>query len=131
MLLAAIVYALYGLLLKRWNLPISGWQSTYMQALCALAVMFPAFLATPAPLRQVNAETLPLIVYAGADGRSRHRDAGRAGQAIRCHRRRPRTARRRLRAGLSVAAEDRARCAISRKPQIGDLAVLIACERLR
>ncbi|MCP1915454.1 drug/metabolite transporter (DMT)-like permease [Bradyrhizobium elkanii] len=66
MLLAAIVYALYGVLLKRWNLPITGWQSTYMQALCALAVMFPAFLATPAPLRQVNAETLPLIVYAGA-----------------------------------------------------------------
>lgn len=64
--LAAIVYALYGVLLKRWNLPITGWQSTYMQALCALAVMFPAFLATPAPLRQVNAETLPLIVYAGA-----------------------------------------------------------------
>jgi hypothetical protein len=28
-----------------------------MQALCALAVMFPAFLATPAPLRQVNAAT--------------------------------------------------------------------------
>ncbi|MGY2806804.1 DMT family transporter [Bradyrhizobium sp. USDA 4506] len=66
MLLAAIVYALYGVLLKRWNLAITGWQSTYMQALCALAVMFPAFLATPAPLRQVNAETLPLIVYAGA-----------------------------------------------------------------
>lgn len=66
MLLAAIVYALYGVLLKRWNLPVTGWQSTYMQALCALAVMFPAFLATPVPLRQLNAETLPLIVYAGA-----------------------------------------------------------------
>ncbi|MGN8548259.1 DMT family transporter [Bradyrhizobium sp. 13971] len=66
MLLAAIVYALYGVLLKRWNLPITGWQSTYMQALCALAVMFPAFLATPAALRQVNAETWPLIIYAGA-----------------------------------------------------------------
>ena len=66
MLLAAIVYALYGVLLKRWNLPITGWQSTYMQALCALAVMFPTFLATPAPLRQVNAATLPLIIYAGA-----------------------------------------------------------------
>ncbi|MFB9265291.1 DMT family transporter [Bradyrhizobium erythrophlei] len=65
MLLAAIVYALYGVLLKRWSLPITGWQSTYMQALCALAVMFPAFLATPAPLRVLNAETLPLIFYAG------------------------------------------------------------------
>ncbi|SDT23136.1 DMT family transporter [Bradyrhizobium canariense] len=65
MLLAALVYALYGVLLKRWNLPITGWQSTYMQALCALAIMFPAFLATPAPLRQLNTATLPLIGYAG------------------------------------------------------------------
>jgi len=65
MLLAALVYALYGVLLKRWKLPVSGWQSTYMQAICALVVMFPAFLATPIPLRQLNAETLPLIGYAG------------------------------------------------------------------
>ncbi|WP_407152134.1 DMT family transporter [Bradyrhizobium sp. ORS 86] len=65
MLLAAIVYALYGVLLKRWSLPITGWQSTYMQALCALAIMFPAFLATPVPLRQLNSATLPLIFYAG------------------------------------------------------------------
>jgi len=65
MLMAAFVYALYGVLLKRWDLPITGWQSTYMQALCALAAMFPALLATPAPLRQLNAETLPLIAYAG------------------------------------------------------------------
>jgi drug/metabolite transporter (DMT)-like permease len=66
MLLAASVYALYGVLLKRWNLPVTGWQSTYMQALIAMAVMFPAFLATPAPLRQLNVQTLPLIGYAGA-----------------------------------------------------------------
>ena len=65
MLLAAFVYALYGVLLKRWNLPVASWQSTFMQALCALAIMFPAFLATPAPFRQLNAETLPLIGYAG------------------------------------------------------------------
>lgn len=65
MFFAAIVYALYGVLLKRWNLPVTGWQSTYMQALCALAIMFPAFLATPAPMRSLNAETLPLIAYAG------------------------------------------------------------------
>jgi len=65
MFIAALVYALYGVLLKRWNLPVAGWQSTYMQALCALAIMFPAFLATPAPMRSLNAETLPLIAYAG------------------------------------------------------------------
>ncbi|MFD2678297.1 DMT family transporter [Camelimonas lactis] len=65
MLLAALVYALYGVLLKRWSLPVSGWQSTYMQALCALVIMFPAFLATPPAGRALNAQTLPLIVYAG------------------------------------------------------------------
>lgn len=66
MLLAAFTYALYGVLLKRWANAVPTWQSTYMQALFALAAMFPAFLATPAPLRQLNAETLPLIAYAGA-----------------------------------------------------------------
>ncbi len=65
MFLAAVVYALYGVLLKRWSLPVAGWQSTYMQALCAFAIMFPAFLATPAPMRSLNADTLPLIAYAG------------------------------------------------------------------
>ncbi|MFT4119425.1 DMT family transporter [Bradyrhizobium sp.] len=65
MFVAALVYALYGVLLKRWDLPVASWQSTYMQALCALTIMFPAFLATPAPMRALNAETLPLIAYAG------------------------------------------------------------------
>lgn len=65
MFLAALVYALYGVLLKRWSLPITGWQSTYMQAICALSIMVPAFLATPAPMRSLNADTLPLIAYAG------------------------------------------------------------------
>jgi drug/metabolite transporter (DMT)-like permease len=36
-----------------------------MQALCALVMMFPALLATPASLRELNAATLPLIAYAG------------------------------------------------------------------
>jgi drug/metabolite transporter (DMT)-like permease len=65
MFIAALVYALYGVLLKRWSIPVVGWQSTYMQALFALMIMFPAFLATPAHLRALNAETLPLIAYAG------------------------------------------------------------------
>jgi len=66
MFIAALVYALYGVLLKRWDLPITGWQSTYMQAICALTIMFPAFLATPAPMRALNGATLPLIAYAGS-----------------------------------------------------------------
>ncbi|WP_186091388.1 DMT family transporter [Burkholderia gladioli] len=62
---AAIGYALYGVLLKRWNLPVTGWQSTYVQSICALVVMLPAFLVTPPASRQLNAATLPLIAYAG------------------------------------------------------------------
>ncbi|MCB8881918.1 DMT family transporter [Acidisoma cellulosilytica] len=65
MFIDACVYALYGVLLKRWKLPVDGWQNTYMQSLCALVIMIPAYLATPAPLRQINAETWPLIAYAG------------------------------------------------------------------
>jgi drug/metabolite transporter (DMT)-like permease len=65
MLIAAGVYALYSVLVKHWRLPLSSWQSTYMQALCALVIMFPAFLATPVPLRQIDSTTLPLIAYAG------------------------------------------------------------------
>jgi drug/metabolite transporter (DMT)-like permease len=65
MFVSALVYALYGVLLKRWSLPVAGWQSTFMQAICALTMMFPAYLATPAPMRSLNAQTLPLIAYAG------------------------------------------------------------------
>ncbi|MDQ0474291.1 DMT family transporter [Labrys wisconsinensis] len=65
MLLAALAYALYGVLLKRWSLPLPVWQSTYVQALCALAIMLPAFLATPEPARRLDAATLPLVAYAG------------------------------------------------------------------
>jgi len=66
MLIAALVYALYGVLLKRWALPVPAWQSTFMQALCALAIMVPAFLATPPSMRAIDMQTLPLIGYAGA-----------------------------------------------------------------
>jgi drug/metabolite transporter (DMT)-like permease len=65
MFAAALVYALYGVLLKLWRLPVGGWQSTYMQALCALVMMFPALLATPPNLRQLSPQTAPLILYAG------------------------------------------------------------------
>jgi drug/metabolite transporter (DMT)-like permease len=65
MFAAALVYAMYGVLLKRWRLPVSGWQSTYMQAVCALVIMFPALLATPPQLRALSPQTFPLILYAG------------------------------------------------------------------
>ncbi|MBC3465151.1 DMT family transporter [Pseudomonas sp. RW10S2] len=63
--IAALGYALYGVLLKRWELGLSSWQSTYMQSICALVIMLPAYMVTPAAQRQLNVDTVPLILYAG------------------------------------------------------------------
>lgn len=65
MFAAALAYALYGVLLKRWSLAVAGWQSTCMQALCALAIVFPAFVATPAPLQSLNTDNAAADAYAG------------------------------------------------------------------
>ncbi len=66
MLVAALVYALYGGAAQALEPAAAGLAvNPYMQAICALMIMFPAFLATPAPLRQLDARTLPLIAYAG------------------------------------------------------------------
>lgn len=65
MLCAAFSYALYSVLLRRWDLPIKGWQSTYIQAGSALVCMLPMLLFVPAGAGAINRETLPLIAYAG------------------------------------------------------------------
>lgn len=64
MLMASLVYALYSVLIRKWALPLSAWQSTFMQALCACLCMGGALLFTR-PAINVNAHTLPLILYAG------------------------------------------------------------------
>lgn len=66
MLLAASSYALYSVLLKRWNLPVRGWQSTYIQAWAALLAMIPLMLQVPPGKAALNPETIPLILYAGS-----------------------------------------------------------------
>jgi drug/metabolite transporter (DMT)-like permease len=54
---------LYGVLLKRWALPLSTWEQLYVQ------VAFGVLLLTPfwwwAPASPVTARNLPLILYAG------------------------------------------------------------------
>ena len=65
MLLACLVFALYGVLLRRWRLAVPAWQSIYCQALAALLCMLPFFLRLPAGSAPLNATTLPLIAYAG------------------------------------------------------------------
>lgn len=63
LLAGSFAYALYGVLLKKWQLPFSTWQSVYVQILFGIVMLLPNFLsATNAP---INSATLPLILYAG------------------------------------------------------------------
>lgn len=65
MLAAVSSYALYSVLLKYWKLALPAWQSTYLQALAALAFMAPMMLFVPAGQAQLSAQSLPLVLYAG------------------------------------------------------------------
>ena len=64
MLIAAIGYALYGVLLKKWKMPIPAWQSNFVQSTFALIYVLPFFVFLPAVDIQLNRQTIPLIVYA-------------------------------------------------------------------
>src|SRR5690606_28426813 len=63
MLMAALSYAIYCLLLKRWKLPIATWESLYVQIFCGLVVLLPAFVRSTSV--QLTAQILPLVVFAG------------------------------------------------------------------
>ncbi|MBB4513137.1 DMT family transporter [Paraburkholderia fungorum] len=65
MILAALAYALYGVLLKRWHVGLPSWQSTYLQALFALVFMLPMLLRLPAAEAMPTRASVPLILYAG------------------------------------------------------------------
>jgi len=65
MLLAALSYALYGVLLRHWKMTVPVWQAIYVQAIAALLLMLPQFLLLPAGTALLDARTLPLIAYSG------------------------------------------------------------------
>lgn len=60
---AALAYALYGVLLRRWALPVGPWQSLYVQIAFGVLFQLPSFLM--APHSPLNAENIPLVLYAG------------------------------------------------------------------
>ena len=63
MLLAVASNALYGVLVRRWALPLSTWQQLYVQIIFGLLTLLPFWLAGPAsPLTAAN---IPLVLYAG------------------------------------------------------------------
>lgn len=63
MFVASISYALYGVLTKRWAIPLPNWQSLYMQILFGVVLLLPNFLMTDNV--QLNAHNIPLVAFAG------------------------------------------------------------------
>jgi drug/metabolite transporter (DMT)-like permease len=63
MLIAVASNALYGVLLKRWAIPLSTWQQLYVQIGFGLLVILPFWWLAPAS--PVTAHNTPLILYAG------------------------------------------------------------------
>lgn len=62
LLVSAFVYALYGVLLKRWQLPISTWESVYIQGIIAVLMLTPLLLSAPSVA--ISSQAAPLILYA-------------------------------------------------------------------
>ncbi|MGB6054016.1 MAG: DMT family transporter [Burkholderiaceae bacterium] len=63
MLLATLAYAAYGVLLRKWPMPVPTWQMLYVQVLAAVVLLLPGWwLAPPSP---ITAASLPLVLYAG------------------------------------------------------------------
>ncbi|WP_417869019.1 DMT family transporter [Vibrio furnissii] len=63
MVLAALVYAIYCVLLKRWKMPLSNWTLIYLQGVCAVIMLVPLWLTSDHLLPTEG--SLPLITYAG------------------------------------------------------------------
>ncbi|OAN11284.1 multidrug DMT transporter [Photobacterium jeanii] len=61
-LLAAFVYALYCVLLKRWEMPLTNWQSVYSQGILAVIMLTPMLLMSERVA--ISNEAWPLIIYA-------------------------------------------------------------------
>ncbi|CAH0529030.1 DMT family transporter [Vibrio hippocampi] len=63
MVFAAITYAAYCVLLKRWKLPLPNSVFIYMQGFCALVMLTPMLFSSEQTLPTVA--SVPLIAYAG------------------------------------------------------------------
>lgn len=63
MFAASTSYALYGVLTKRWAIPLPNWQSLYVQIVFGVLLLTPGFLA--APEVSLNLHNIPLVLFAG------------------------------------------------------------------
>lgn len=62
MFAASASYALYGVLTKRWAIPLPNWQSLWMQILFGVILLTPGFLM--APDVSLNTHNIPLVLFA-------------------------------------------------------------------
>lgn len=62
MLMAVLANALYGVLLKRWSMPIPVWHQLFWQIFFSIVMLFPIWLL--GPLSPITPTNLPLILYA-------------------------------------------------------------------
>ncbi len=63
MLLSAGTYALYSVLLKKWDLGLDNWSMLYGQVLCSVALLTPFYLLVDG--QWPDSQALWLILYAG------------------------------------------------------------------
>ncbi|MFP9228522.1 DMT family transporter [Pectobacterium cacticida] len=63
MFCAALSYAIYGVLTKRWSIPLPNWVSLYVQIAFGVVLLIPNFLLTSNV--ELNAQNLPLVIFAG------------------------------------------------------------------
>ncbi len=62
MLVAVLANSLYGVMLKRWALPLPVWEQLFWQVLAATIVLIPIWLA--GPISPITSANLPLVLYA-------------------------------------------------------------------
>ncbi|MBU9813038.1 DMT family transporter [Rahnella sp. C60] len=63
MFAASASYALYGVLTKRWAIPLPNWQSLYVQIIFGVLLLLPNFLL--AKDVSLTAHNIPLVLFAG------------------------------------------------------------------
>ncbi|MNY45729.1 EamA-like transporter family protein [compost metagenome] len=63
MLAASLSYALYCVLVKRWQIPLPTWESLYVQIICGTLLLVPPFVL--APSIDLTVRNIPLVLFAG------------------------------------------------------------------
>jgi drug/metabolite transporter (DMT)-like permease len=63
LLSAAVAFAVYNILLRKWQLRLPPVQLLYLQALAATVMLLPMFLLSPRV--GLNAQNIPLVLFAG------------------------------------------------------------------